>query len=112
MSTLDPAVILLANIVTSVSQHDEVSAENERKAVQAQLSNERLISSNLRNELEKQMEIRSMEKNELEIEKVGQILFVRMSSGWQFLKLYHVSYCDIGEASKTMETARKITGII
>ncbi len=50
-----------------------MSAENERKALHAQLSNERLISSNMRNELEKQTELRSIEKNELEIEKVGQM---------------------------------------
>ncbi len=61
-----------------------MSAENERKALHAQLSNERLISSNMRNELEKQTELQSIEKNKLEIEKVGQMAIgTQLSSGCQ-----------------------------
>jgi hypothetical protein len=61
-----------------------MSAENERKALHAQLSNERLISSNMRNELERETELRSIEKNELEIEKVGQMAIgAQLFSGCQ-----------------------------
>jgi hypothetical protein len=49
-----------------------LSVENERKALLEQLSNERWTSSNLRNELE----LRNMEKKELEMEKVGREVFV------------------------------------
>ena len=81
-----------------------MSAENERKALHAQLSNERLISSNMRNELERETELRSIEKNELEIEKVGQMAIGASLSFVDCQPFVIFSCRDIGEASTTMET--------
>lgn len=88
----------------------KLSAENERKAVQAQISNEKLISSNLRNELEKEIEIRHVEKKEIEMEKVSRGgIGAKLFSGPEFIYSWHHG---TGEVGTTMETARKIRGIV